>query len=178
MWKLPLYKEKDDWIWLACLLTLIPGFSWTYHEYVSHLLNVPRGDAPGGNDAPFYFMRQDVVRGICAATGMFLSLVLVAVTWKRFPKGSSNALWFAWLWSMPWVAMALVTYCRSSHLMDPQRATAGWTTAEQYSSDPIRWTTFILAMLAAPAMNRWLRRYRWGNRIDRAPNCANPSPAV
>jgi hypothetical protein len=52
--------------------------------------------------------------------------------------------------------------------MDLQRATAGWTTAEQYSSDPIRWTTFILAMLAAPAMNRWLRRYRWGNRIDLA----------
>jgi hypothetical protein len=52
--------------------------------------------------------------------------------------------------------------------MDPERATAGWTTAGQYISDPFRRATIILMMLAAVAMNRWLRRYRWGNRMDLA----------
>jgi hypothetical protein len=173
MWKLPLFKEKDDLIPVACLITLLPNFSWTYHDYLSRLLDVPGGDAPGASDGPFYFMRQDVIRGLCAATGMLLSLILVALTWKRFPKGSSTALWFGWLWSMPWVVDGLYTYCRSSHLMDPQRATAGWTTASAYIADPIRHTAMFLAMLVAVALGFLLRRYRGEDRMERRPDCAN-----
>jgi hypothetical protein len=178
MWKLPLCKEKDDWILLACLVTLTPTFSWTYQEYLSHLLNVPGGDAPGGNDAPFYFMRQYVMRGLCAATGMLLTLILVALTWTRFPKGSSHALWFAWLWSMPWAVNGLYTYCRSSHLMDPQRATADWATAGEYISDPVRHAAMFLAMASALAINFLLRRYRCGDRIERSPQGLNPGAAI
>ncbi len=166
MWKLPLHNEKDDWVFFAGFLALIPTFSWTFHEYVSHLLNVPSGSAPG-NDGPFYFLRQDVVRGICAATGMLLSLILVALTWKRFPKGSCNALWFAWLWTMPWAAVGLYAYCGSSHLMDPQTATAGWKTADEYVEDPIKPTAMLLMALVAVAMNLLFRRYRWGGRVER-----------
>jgi hypothetical protein len=166
MWKMPLYNHKDECILVACFFTVIPAFSWTFHEYVQHWLNVPPGDTPGGSDSPLYFMRQDVVWGICSATAMLLSLVLVALTWKRFPQGSSHALWFSWLWTMPWVASGLVTLCRSSHLMDPQKATAGWATAHDYIADPIRHGAMILMMLTALAMSFLMRRYRWGNRLD------------
>jgi hypothetical protein len=178
MWKFRICNNKDEWIPFLCLFTLIPGFSWTYHEYLNQLLNVPRGDAPGGNDAPFYFMLQDVVRGLCAATGMLLSLVVVALTWKRFPKGSRNALWFAWLWSMPWVASAFVTYCGSSHLMDAQRAISRWRTHDEYLYDPLREGATYGALLFAGVL-AFLARRRNGSRnsIEASPSSSTaPNP--
>jgi hypothetical protein len=42
------------------------------HEYVSRVLNVPDGDAPCGDDTPFWFMRQHVVDGIRSGAEMVL----------------------------------------------------------------------------------------------------------
>ncbi len=151
---------KGWWIWAPLMVILTLRWSESLQEYVIHVVNVPQGDAPGG--APFWSMRQKVVDGICAGTGMALSIVLVALTWKRYRRLSSIALVFAWIWCMPWVADALVISCRSSHLMDARRAVSAWKTSDEYRNDPLReaadWGTTLFAL---PLAFFFAKRYGW-----------------
>jgi hypothetical protein len=114
MWKLPITNPRGEWVIGICLPIISLRYNWTFHEYVTHLLDVPHGDAPGG-DAPFYFLRVHFVDGICARIGMLLTLILVALTWKPHRRQSSMALMFGWIWCMPSLANALIIYCRTSH---------------------------------------------------------------
>ncbi len=89
-------SELRGW-WILLVLVLIDAFvgtNWTFQQHVSHALGVPDTASPG-DAPPFYFIRQDFVRGICAGIGLLLSFVLVAVTWKRFRHYSGIALWMS-----------------------------------------------------------------------------------
>jgi hypothetical protein len=155
------------WIWAVLLLILTLRWSDSLEEYVRHVLNVPDGDAPGNAGEPFWFMRQKVVEGICAGTGMTLVIVLVALTWKHYRRYSSMALFFAWIWCMPWVADALVISCRSSHLMDARRAVSAWQTYDQFGSDPLRaFAKLGSGLLAVPLAFFFAKRYGWKQAKD------------
>ena len=155
MWKLT--NPKGEWILAVVVAILLVRYSWTLHEYVELALDVPAGDAPGG-DAPFWFLRQHVVDGVCAEVGMLLALLLAALTWKRYPRYSSTALWMGCLWSVPSVVDALIICCRSSNLMDPRRAATDWKTFDQWLDDPLRRVSFYASLAAIVALAFALRR--------------------
>jgi hypothetical protein len=159
MWKFRLTNPRGEWVIGACLPILLLRYNWTFQEYVTHLLHVPDGDAPGG-DAPFYFLRVQFVDGICAGVGMLLTLILVALTWKPYQKQSSMALFMGWIWCMPSVVTALMIYCRTSRLMDAQQAVSGWKTYDEWSHD--RWAPFWATLLTGLALHLYLRwRFGW-----------------
>jgi hypothetical protein len=112
-------------------------------------------------------MREKVVHGICAGTGMALSIILVALTWKHYRRLSSIALFLAWISCMPWIADALVISWRSSHLMDARRAVSAWKTYDEFGNDPLRQAAeWGATLFAVPLALFFRKRYGWKQATD------------
>jgi hypothetical protein len=168
-------SRKSDFkgCWVVAVLLLIVyfvGSNWTFDEYVSHALGVPEDGAPG-DAPPFYFLRHDFVRGVCAGAALLLTLVLVALTWKQYQPYSGMALWMAWLWLMPPIVDALIIYWRCPHLMDARRAVSGWNTFHEYLDDPFRRAAYWVTALFAVPLALFLS-WRYGRKKCSDAGCA------
>ena len=158
-------SEPEGW-WILVVSLLIYAFvgtNWTFQQYVGHALAVPDTALPG-DSPPFYFIRHDFVRGVCAGIAALLSFVLVAATWKRFPHYSGIALFMSWLWLMPHVCDAWMIYWRCPHLLDAHKAASAWNTFDEYLNDPLRqavkWGNLLFAVALAVVLSRRWREER------------------
>jgi len=160
-------NRKSEWVIMIAVTIIIcvVRYNWTLEKYVGHLLNMPQGEAPGGgpgDDRPFWFLRRDFLDGICAATGMLLATVLVAVTSSFNRRASFQAFFMAWIWCMPGTLRGLIIWWRCPHLMDPQRAVSAWATFDQWINDPLiaiaMWGSLLFALAIVLAFRR---HFRW-----------------
>lgn len=119
------------------------------------------GDAP-----PWYFIRRDLIQGVCHATGLALTLIVLLpclLYRPRWPRSmwAGMALWMAVLSHSVSIWQAVLIYFRTSHPMTPKIATSDWATFHEYNSDWLRSTGTVGCLLAslclAVFVSRWSR---------------------
>jgi len=112
------------------------------------------------DNPPWYFIRQDAVRGL-----VFLPLVLVLVAAifvalrKHYPQTARNLFAVGWFAFYP-VWELLVIYLKTENLFDRARATTSWATHDSYLYDPWRWGWAVLALAAFLVQKVWEVRRR------------------
>jgi hypothetical protein len=161
--------KRGEWVLGLSLPILLLRYNWTFHEYVTRLLDVPRGDVPGRDDSPFYFLRVDAVDGICAGIGFALSLVLAALTWKRYRNESIMVLFMGWICCLPSFVNAIIIVSGTSHLMNAKTAVSSWKTFDEWFR--FRQAAFWGTLLAALPFCYVLRR-RYGSQASKDTDCA------
>ena len=150
-------------VWVLALGLLIGHFvsyNIAFSEFLSRLLNVPHNASPQDNP-PLYFLRQDVVAGLCFGAGMLLTVLLVAITWRRFQPYSFVTLWLAWLFCMPGIVKAASVYVRCPNLLDPRGAKSAWLTFEDYIHDPYLKGAMYGTMAVGVVLAYVTRHSRW-----------------
>lgn len=106
-------------------------------------------DLPAG-DAPWYFIRQDVIYGLCML--LYLALCLAVGTLgmkKRWPGGAAMIV-FGLVWSVGPIWHLGLIYLKSDDIFDPVAARTSWPNFDSYINDPLQWGWLLLFLLALP----------------------------
>ena len=138
--------------------------SGTASIYFGESLRFP-DDYPGA-DPPWYFIRRDLINGLCHAVGLALTLIVllpflfVRPGWPR-SMWAGMALWIAVLSHSAPIWTATLIYFRTTHPMTPAIAISDWATFHEYNRDWTRWVGLIVGLLAglllARSLTRWSR---------------------
>ena len=111
----------------------------------------------------FWFMREKVVDGICAGTGMALSVVLVALTWKTLSAIQQHRPGFC-------LDSVHALGCRCiGHFLPvipsngrTRRAVSTWKTYNEFANHPFRGSAKLdFGLFALPLAYIFGKRYGW-----------------
>jgi|GEM_PF-2230804 hypothetical protein len=114
------------------------------------------GFGPPGDDRPLYFLRTDLLSGMCLAAGTVLCLAIALVTWSRYPGSARAMLWISVLWSGGGTWKAILIALNTRHLFDPARTQASrWPTFNSYLTDPLIWAGQAAVLVGALVFATW-----------------------
>ena len=106
-------------------------------------------DPPGG-DAPWYFIRQDAIHGLCMLLYLALCLAVGTLAIRKRWHGGAAMIFFGVVWSMAPIWQLGIIYLKSDDVFDPVTARTSWATFDSYIGDPWRWGWLLLVLLALP----------------------------
>lgn len=116
-------------------------------------------DLPAG-DAPWYFIRGDVIDGLCMLLYLVLCLAIGALAISKRWHGGATMIFFGVIWSAAQVWQLGLIYLKSDHIFDPVAARTSWLTADSYFDDPMQWGWLLLFLFALPfteQIKSWLK---------------------
>ncbi len=92
-----------------------------------------------GDDPPFYFLQQDMVKGLTLIIPFLLTITLAGAFFRRSPAYAIIVATQSLLFYLPAIATAAFIACHTTYLYDPARATSAWPTLQDYLGDPWGW---------------------------------------
>jgi hypothetical protein len=129
-----------------------------------------------GTDPPLYSLREDVVRGACAAVGLLLSVGVYVAFFRAYSKELVATVIGLLAYYVNPIGLAAYIFIRTRHLFDTQNAIIPWTTFEEYAV--IREYAAFLTMGAflGVFLFLWLKKRREKNQSikDSGPNETGP----
>ncbi|HNG95532.1 MAG TPA: hypothetical protein PLB32_22200 [Acidobacteriota bacterium] len=131
----PEFKKQIAGIWLLPIFLVTLLLSTTLGLQLSQALFI-EGQP---NNPPWYFIRQDFIRGLCDAVALLFSVTLGLVTWERYRICASMLIWLSVLYFGGKVWQVLVIFHRCDFVLDRRLAQTQWTSFESYLYDPLIW---------------------------------------
>jgi hypothetical protein len=116
---------------------------------LSYTKQLTFSDPPGG-DAPWYFIRGDVINGLCMLLYLVLCLASGALAIRKRWPGGAAMIFFGVIWSAAPIWQLGLIYLRSEDIFDPVAARTSWLTSDSYFDDPLRWGWLLLFLLVLP----------------------------
>lgn len=138
--------ELKGW-WLVGWAVALYGLAGAAELYTSQYFSVP-AQGPG-IDPPFYFIRNDLVKGTCLAITGSISLLLGLCYWKKHPLYARMAVWMSILFSGGASVKSFVILIKTNNLFSPSSSKSSWLTFEEYTHDPSLWIAQFAPMIFA-----------------------------
>lgn len=116
-----------------------------------------------GDDPPFYYLQEDMIKGLTLIIPFFLALALAGAFFRRSPVYAIILALQSLLFYLPSIVTAAFIACHTSYLYDPARATSAWPTFSDYLADPWFWViqggciTFALLMALVPHVLKYYK---------------------
>lgn len=129
---------------------LLYGLCLTLGTRISSRLTF--SDPPGG-DAPWYFIRQDAIHGLCLIPHLVLCVALGTLAIKKRWPGGAAMVFLGIVWSSGPIWQLGLIYLKSDDIFAPTARTS-WLTFDSYLNDPMRWGWLLLFLLVIPYRNQ------------------------
>lgn len=144
---------------LLSLIT-VPGSIYAAYELEAPVMKwlALDGHSPA-EDVPWYFLTQDLAGGICSLGALVLSLLIAAISWRKWRDYAEMITWMSLVYHGGNILKGLVILYYCPGLLEGQRNTTRYLTFDSYISDwLIRGVTLLTPLVVVIVSIALMRR--------------------